>query len=145
MKIVDDKQTWKGQFTYLQGYEIIDHYVKVLFKMDLIFNGNSFTGTSTDTESKNIFKEPIKVKGFIDNDKISFVINYPYNYYKDEDGKIMIDKNLRHPDIEYLGFYDQNEKKYSGTWQMINYEEKISEDEYLEEVANGEFEIYRER
>lgn len=145
MKIVDNKQTWKGFFTYLNGYEIIDSYIKVEFQMDLTFNDNSFTGTSTDSESENIFLEPTIVKGFIDKDIISFVINYPCYYYKDENGNLKLDENLQHPNIEYLGFYDETEKKYSGTWEMIISEEKISEDHYIEEVANGEFEIYREK
>ena len=145
MRIVDNKQTWKGFFTYLQGYEIIDTYIKVSFHLNLTFTGNSFTGTSTDSESANIFVEPIIVKGFIENDIISFVINYPHHYYKDEDGNIKMNKDLQHPNIEYLGFYDQSEKKYSGTWEMIIYEEKISDDDYIENVANGEFEIYREK
>ena len=145
MKIVDNKQTWKGFFTYLDGYEIIDSYIKVEFQMDLTFNDNSFSGTSTDSESENIFVDPILVKGFIDEYMISFVINYPCYYYKDEDGTIKLDKNSQHPNIEYLGFYDQIEKKYSGTWEMIISEEIISEDVYMEEVANGEFEIYREK
>lgn len=145
MKIVDNEQIWKGFFSYLEGYEVIDSYIKVPFKMNLTFNGDSFVGTTIDSESENIFTEPIMVKGFIDNDKISYIVNYPYNYYKDENGKILVDKNLSHPNIEYLGYYDQIEKKFSGTWEMIVYEEKITEDEYLEEVVSGEFEIYRER
>ena len=145
MRIVDNNQIWKGFFTYLHGYEIIDAYIKVAFQMDLTFNGNSFTGTSTDSESENIFIEPIIVKGFIENDIISFVINYPYHYYKDEDGNIKLDKNSQHPNIEYLGYYDESEKKYSGTWEMILSVEIISEDDQIEEVANGEFEIYREK
>lgn len=145
MRIVDNEQIWKGFFSYLQGYEIIDSYIKVPFKMNLTFNGNSFVGTTIDSESENIFTEPIKVKGFIENDKISFIVNYPYFYFKDENGQILVDKNLKHPNIEYLGFYDEMEKKFSGTWEMIIYEEKITENEYIEEVANGEFEIYREK
>lgn len=145
MRIVENKQTWKGFFTYLHGYEIIDTYIKVAFQMDLTFNDNSFTGTSTDSESENIFIEPILVKGFIENDIISFVINYPHHYYKDEDGNIKLDKDSQHPNIEYLGYYDEHEKKYSGTWEMIISIEKISEDDLIEEVVNGEFEIYREK
>lgn len=145
MRIVDNEQIWKGFFSYLQGYEILDSYIKVPFKMNLTFNGNSFVGTTIDSESENIFTEPIKVKGFIENDKISFIVNYPYFYFKDENGQILVDKNLKHPNIEYLGFYDEMEKKFSGTWEMIIYEEKITENEYIEEVASGEFEIYREK
>ena len=145
MRIVDNEQIWKGFFSYLQGYEIIDSYIKVPFKMNLTFNGDTFIGTTIDSESENIFTEPIMVKGFIENNKISFIVNYPYYYFKDENGKILVDKMLKHPNIEYLGFYDEMEKKFSGTWEMIIYEEKITEDEYIEEVANGEFEMYREK
>lgn len=145
MRIVDNEQIWKGFFSYLQGYEIIDSYIKVPFKMNLTFNGDTFIGTTIDSESKNIFTEPIKVKGFIENDKISFIVNYPYSYFKDENGEILVDKSLKHPTIEYLGYYNELEKKYSGTWEMIIYEEKITEDEYIVEVANGEFEMYREK
>ena len=145
MRIVDNEQIWKGFFSYLQGYKTIDSYIKVPFKMNLTFNGDTFTGTTIDSESENIFTEPIKVKGFIENDKISFVVNYPYSYFKDENGEILVDKSLKHPNIDYLGYYDELEKKYSGTWEMVIYEEKITEDEYIEEVLNGEFEIYREK
>ncbi|MHC0446152.1 hypothetical protein ACWA1F_12130 [Flavobacterium sp. 3-218] len=145
MKIVDNEQTWKGSFSYLEGYDVIDSYINVSFKMNLIFDGDSFVGTTIDSESENIITEPILVKGFIENDQISFVVNYPYHYYKDENDKILIDKNLSHPNIEYLGFYDQVEKKFFGTWEMIISAEKITEEEYIEEVASGGFEIYRDK
>ncbi|WP_426486243.1 hypothetical protein [Flavobacterium sp. 2] len=145
MIIIDNEQIWKGSFSYLEGYDVIDSYIVVSFKMNLTFNGNSFMGTTIDSESENIITEPILVKGFIENDKISFIVNYPYYYYKDENGKILVDKNLSHPNIEYLGFYDEIEKKFSGTWEMVIYEQKITEEEYIEEVASGGFEIYREK
>lgn len=145
MRIIDNEQIWRGSFSYLEGYDVMDSYITVSFKMNLTFDGNSFTGTTVDSESENIITDPILVKGFIENDKISFIVNYPYYYYKDENDKILVDKNLSHPNIEYLGFYDEIEKKFSGTWEMIISEEKITEDEYAEEVASGGFEIYRER
>lgn len=145
MRIVENHQIWKGFFSYLQGYELIDSYKKVSFEMNLTFNGDSFTGTRIDSETENIIKEPILVKGFVDDGKISFVVNYPYEHYRDDNGGISIDRTSKHPPIQYLGFYDEDEKKFSGTWEMLVYEEKISEDEYLEEVANGEFEVYREK
>ncbi|MDP5200891.1 hypothetical protein [Flavobacterium sp. DG2-3] len=145
MKIVDNEQTWKGSFSYLEGYDIIDSYINVSFKMNLTFDGDSFVGTTIDSESENIITEPILVKGFIENDQISFVVNYPYHYYKDENDEILVDKNLSHPNIEYLGFYDQAEKKFFGTWEMIISTEKITEEEYIEEVASGGFEIYRDK
>ena len=49
MKIVDIKQFWKGFFIYMHGYDLVDTYIKVVFQMDLILDGNSFTGASTDS------------------------------------------------------------------------------------------------
>ncbi len=142
MNIAHDKQTWKGFFTYQDGYELIDQYIEVAFTMELTFNDNSFTGISTDSESENVFDKPATVKGFIDENKISFVKNYPCSYYKDENGKIILDRDSKHPDIHYLGFFDKDKKNISGTWEMTIYEEKHLDD-YLEDVATGEFEIRR--
>lgn len=142
MKIVEAKQTWAGFFTYQEGYEVIDQYLKVAFSMELIFNGTSFTGTSRDVESENFFDEPTKVKGFIENNTISFVLNYPCSYYKDEMGNIVLDRDATHPDIEYLGYYDDDEKTFFGTWEMIIAEEKDFDD-YIEAVISGGFEIRR--
>ncbi len=142
VRLIENKQIWEGYFTYEDGYEVIDQYIDVKFKMELIFNDNSFVGTSTDSESEGFFDKPINVKGFILDNKISFVVNYPYLYYKNEDGKIIIDKKSKHPEIRYFGIYDEITKKYFGTWEMTMYEEEYLGD-YIEEIANGEFEIKR--
>lgn len=142
MKLTENKQIWEGYFTYEDGYEVIDQYIDVKFRMELIFNDNSFFGTTTDSESEDFFDKPINVKGFILDNKISLVVNYPYLYYKNEDGKIIIDKKSKHPEIRYFGIYDEITKKYFGTWEMTMYEEEYLGD-YIEEIANGEFEIKR--
>lgn len=142
MQIADTIQLWKGYFTYQDGYATIDQYIEVSFSMKLTFNGSSFVGESTDAESENIFDRPATVKGFIEEDKISFVLNYPYSYYKDENGKFSFDKKAKHPEIRYLGFFDEDSKSYTGMWEMTVYEEKYLND-YLEEIANGAFEMRR--
>jgi hypothetical protein len=142
MFIKNSKQIWEGFFTYNEGYDISDQNIEVAFKMELIFNKDSFIGFSTDSESENIFKKPSSVKGFIEDEKISFVINYPCFYYKDETGNIFLDKKNKHPEIYYLGFWDNDKKCYSGTWTMTVDEEKYFDD-YIEEILNGEFEIRR--
>jgi hypothetical protein len=67
-------------------------------------------------------------------------MKYPCLYYKDENGKIVLDKSSEHPDIHYLGFFDDDLKNVSGNWEMVVYEEKYS-DGYLEEILNGQFEM----
>ena len=142
MEIVNKKQIWKGFFNYQEDFEDIEQYIEVTFTMELNFNEDSFIGTTTDSESENIFDKPATVKGFIDRNKMSFVINYPCLYYKDENGKIVLDKKTKHPEIRYLGYYDEDYKVISGTWEMTLYEEKNLED-YLEAFAEGQFQMRR--
>jgi len=142
MEIAHNKQTWKGFFTYYEGYEPFKKCIQVDFDMQISFDEDSFTGICSDSESKHIFEKPADVKGFIDEEKISFIKNYPCLYYKDEDGKIMLDRELKHPEIHYLGYFNENKRNISGTWEMVVYERKHL-DYYLEEVISGEFEMKR--
>jgi hypothetical protein len=143
MKIVDHNQTWKGFYTYSYDDGYTNQDVEVTFIMELTFNDNSFEGISNNTETENLFTEPTLVKGFIQDNIISFTLNYPCVYYKDENGNIQLDEDSQNHIVEYFGYYDEDEKKFSGTWEIIVSEEKISEDDYIQEVAYGEFEIQR--
>ena len=140
MKTVQLNQIWKGFFTYLIGYDTIEQYKQVEFTMEITITENSFVGISTDSESRKAFDKPATVKGFIENDTISFVMKYPCLYFKDERGEIILDQSSEHPDIHYLGFFDYKKLIVHGNWEMIVYEEKYS-DGYLEEILNGEFEM----
>ena len=140
MKAIHIKQTWEGIFICIEGYEASEQYIEVAFTMDIVLSENSFTGTSTDVESKHVFNRPATVRGFIKDDTISFVVKYPCNYYKDETGAIAINQSAEHPDIHYLGFFDEDKKKVVGNWEMTIFEEKYGDD-YLEELLRGEFEM----
>lgn len=142
MKTVHIKQQWKGYFTYLEGYEAIEQYKQVEFTIKITLTENSFVGTSTDSESKHAFNQPAIIKGFIDDEKMSFVLKYPCSYFKDDFGNIILDKSSQHPDIHYLGYFDNDKKAVSGNWEMTIYEEKYGDD-YLQEILNGAFEMRR--
>lgn len=142
MKIIHSKQIWNGFFTYRDGHDAEDLHLEVPFTMELLFTEDSFTGISSDAEAEEIFDRPATVKGFIEEDRISFVLNYPCHYYKDENDKIVLDRNLKHPEIHYLGYFEDDRKSISGTWEMTVYEEKYFDD-YLEEIVNGTFEMRR--
>ncbi len=140
MRTVYSKQKWQGFFTYLEGYTTNEQYHEVEFSMEIIITENSFIGTSIDSESKYVFDKPATVKGFIDNEKISFIMKYPCAYYKDDNGKIILDRDSEHPDIHYLGFFNEDRNSVIGNWEMTIYEEKYLEG-YLEELLNGEFQM----
>ena len=57
---------------------------------------------------------------------------------------IVIDKETQHPEIHYLGFWEEDTNSVSGTWEMKVSEEKYG-DGYLEEIVNGGFEMQRIR
>jgi hypothetical protein len=142
MQLVYNKQIWEGIFTYEDGYDEADQYIDVNFKMELIFTDSSFTGFSTDSESKGLFDKPADVKGFVDDEKISFILNYPCSYYKDDNGRLVLDRESKHPEIHYLGFWDGDKNNVYGTWEMKIYEEKHGDD-YIEDLATGAFEMRR--
>ncbi|WP_298539514.1 hypothetical protein [uncultured Aquimarina sp.] len=142
MKLVDKKQKWKGQFTYQDGYSDIDQYREVIFEMEIKVDNDSFVGISKDSESKELFDKPASVKGFFDNDMISFVLKYPYSYYRDDDGTLVVEKGYEHPDIQYIGFYDEDLKEYKGNWEIVVDQETYGTDNLLE-VVNGGFQLRR--
>ncbi|AXT49495.1 hypothetical protein D1818_01165 [Aquimarina sp. BL5] len=142
MELVDKKQKWKGQFTYLDGYNTLDQYREVDFMMEIDVNNSSFVGISRDSESKELFDKPASVKGFFDNDMISFVLKYPYSYYRDDHGTLVVEKEYEHPDIQYIGFYDEDLKEYKGNWEIVVDQEAYGTDNLLE-VVNGGFELRR--
>lgn len=140
MKVIRLTQNWKGFFTYLDGYDGLDQYKDVDFSMELELNDKSFIGLSTDVESKDFFDKPATVKGFFDDEKISFVLKYPCAYYKNENGEIILDRNSEHPDIHYLGFFSDDKKFVSGNWEMTIYQEEYL-DGYINDVLRGSFEM----
>ena len=133
-------QNWFGFFTYEESNEETKQEIKVDFTLKINIEGNSFTGTSFDKESINCFDNPAKIKGFMDNEKISFVMKYPYHYFTDKYGQIQTDKNSEHPDIQYLGFFNKEKNQVEGTWEMTLYSESYL-DGFLEEVISGRFEM----
>ncbi|MFT5846660.1 MAG: hypothetical protein ACJARX_001470 [Psychroserpens sp.] len=142
MKAVHITQQWEGFFNYLEGYANIEHYKHVEFTMEFSITDNSFVGTSREKESQDAFKKPAIAKGFIDDEKMSFMMKYPCVYCKDDFGNIISDKSSEHPDIHYLGCFDSDKKTISGNWEMTVYEEKYVGG-YLEELLNGTFEMRR--
>jgi len=145
MKIVPiGRQKWKGHFTYvneLEGGTIFEN--EVPFEMDLIFNKNSFSGTTIDEETKGLFDRPITVNGFVEGEEISFIVMYPYNYYVTEEGKIVVDFDNDYPGCEYEGKYDTDESKFAGEWTLVidEFKEGQFQPDYIQEFLSGNWEM----
>lgn len=142
MKAVYGKQKWEGYFTYGEGYGLDIEDKQVRFILDIEIDEDSFTGTSVDFESKDLFDTPATIKGFFEDDTMSFVLKYPCTYFVDENGSLIIDKNQEHTDIHYFGYLDQDKKVVEGNWEMVTAQEKY-DNGYLENILSGDFWIKR--
>lgn len=138
-------QIWSGFFSYFsedQNGELIED--RIPFEMK--FDNGSFEGTRVDEESKGLFKEPITVKGFTDGKLISFIVQYPHDYYFDENlNKLVLDYNKDYPGCEYTGEYDEIESNYFGEWRLELKEKRtgLFQNDYLVESYSGYWEMKR--
>lgn len=139
MKVVSSNQKWKGFFDY--GVDEYD-YTRVEFYIEIVISDNSFEGISVDEESKDLFKESTKIKGFFDENIISFVMKYPHAYYINDVGDLEVDEEEKHPDIHYYGEFDKTSNSYKGKWE-ITYVLEDYGDEQITEVYSGNWELKR--
>ena len=140
-------QLWRGYFSYFsedQNGELLED--RVSYEMKLEYNNGSFTGTTIDEETKELFNDPITVNGFTEGKFISFIVQYPYNYYFDEESnQLKVNYKEEYPGCEYAGEYDEVESKYFGEWKIKLKEKKtgLFQDGYIEQSYNGYWEMER--
>ncbi len=142
-----NRRIWKGSFSYevINPDEIVV-VVTVPFTMEVEMEKNSFVGFRVDDESKDLFDEPVKVKGFIENDFISFIIQYPHDYYMDyETGEAFVEKDMKHPGVTYEGSFDHQTNSYKGEWIILVAEELDPNNpgDYIEQLLTGTWEMRR--
>lgn len=108
--------------TYQGNYFEIDQNgseVPFVFRMDVEMDEKlSFKGTVWEDEFSGITGKLLTVKGFIDEDHISFVKKYPCSYEFDENGKIIIDESKRGHEVIYDGYWDDENKNWTGEWEV---------------------------
>jgi hypothetical protein len=118
---------FEGYFAYRSGET---DEVRVSFLLEAEENQGSFRGTVSDTETTELFeKGTVSVKGFIEDDLISFVKTYPRSYFKNENGDCEVSDSSKPHAIEYIGYWDEEGQKYRGKY-IVTYGEYWS-DRYL--------------
>jgi hypothetical protein len=127
---------WKGQFTLGENYES-EEGESVDFILYLLHNDGVFNGICIDNQVEGLFSEPITVNGFWDNELISFTKQYPFLYYPDEKGKLIIDRSRKHPEISYTGEFDNIQNCYSGEFILIEDSIPLADGGYLELELSG--------
>ncbi len=106
---------WKGTYIYVSedGTEGKSKSFDMILREE---EDDEFTGEIVDTSENSQNTEVAKVNGFIMEDTLSFVKQYPYLFFYNEKGELQIDKSKPHPEIHYHGEIKENEM--AGEWDM---------------------------
>ena len=126
---------WKGVYIYGPEYES-EQGSTVEFTLELKDINGSITGVSIDSETKNLFSEPINVMGFRDGNFISFTIQYPYCYFINEQKQLVVDRTRSHPEVTYSGEYNSETNSYEGEWDIV-YDSQNFGDGYFDDILTG--------
>jgi hypothetical protein len=141
---IDFTGQWVGHFAYGQEYgeDIAGETVQFRLFVDSFKNGQ-FTGRSVDLEGIGANYEIAQVKGYIDEDFISFTTEFPHLYGLNEAGNTLEDKNKQHPVVSYSGEYNTNTQTFAGQWELRMEIAPVGE-YWLEDIATGTWEMRRD-
>lgn len=134
------EEIYKGAWFYREGTFNNEEIIQIPFRMNVKIYEGIFKGTSEDEETKDIFDEPVKVRGFIEGNHISFIKTYPKNYELLEDGTPKVIKNSGPHEVTYDGSWDPKTQNWKGEWEVLLGEEKVG-DAYDMEFYMGDWEL----
>lgn len=135
---------WKGFYSYGPEYGEELNGQKVYFRIHLTSSESEFEGTSIDTEGIGSDFDKATIKGFIEDDFISFVKTYPRKIYINEDGTTIADESEKPAEIYYTGNYNHLNKKFEGQWELIDHSQDLGEYGWLEDVSTGLWEMEKD-
>lgn len=112
------------------------------FRMEVeIDEKHSFNGTVWEDEFSGITGKHLSVKGFIDEDHISFVKKYPCLFEFDAEGKIIIDETKSGHEVIYDGYWNEENGIWLGEWEVECETEVFQFDKIKTRVFIGAFEM----
>ncbi|MFI5140804.1 MAG: hypothetical protein ACHQII_00485 [Bacteroidia bacterium] len=115
---------------------------ELYFDAEFIQDKDLFTGTGRDTGGSGASPDIATIKGFLEDDEISFIKQYTTNHYIDEEGKITIDKNVPGPEINYYGSFNKLNGMFEGHWEMLMGSQKYGEG-WFDDMATGTWAMKR--
>ena len=110
---------WVGQFVYGQEYGDEIFGEKVQFRLFVEkFEAGEFTGKSVDVDGFGANLNEAIIKGFIQDDLISFTKEYQPYFIIDETGNTCNDPSNQKPRLSYKGVYNKNQQSFCGEWEF---------------------------
>ena len=134
---------WTGEYKYGGEYPEIEG-TTVAFEIQMTEQDGIISGTCIDEDTKEIFKDPIKIKGFIDGNVISFIKTYPYYYFLDKDGKIVIDNSMPPHSVSYSGSLNDRKDSCAGDWEITADSQTFGEF-IIDDIMTGTWKMEKRR
>lgn len=103
---MDLSGNWQGFYEYGLGYELPFFGQRVSFKTTINDINGSFTGEIEEDNSEFSVQHKSSIKGFVEDDFISFVKKYSDSNSKEIDLL----------EVEYEGFIDEENQSIYGKW-----------------------------
>ena len=124
---------WQGFYEYGLGYELPFFGQRVKIKTTITDVNGSFTGEIEEELSEFSVQLKSSIKGFIENDFISFVKKYSQKPVLDNSSEIIYENG--HLEIEHEGFIDEENQSIYGKWLIreIMSDENLGTFEYTTE------------
>ena len=132
---------WKGVIVYGPEYEE-DENQELYFTVDITQDLEQFTGIAKDTSGLGCNPDSATIKGFVDNNTISFVKQYASTLTFDENGNEVVEKGKPSPIVNYWGEYDTTLHKFVGGWEICVDAQQFGEG-WFEEVFTGTWSMQR--
>ncbi len=111
---------WKGKFSYNpEEYGVMED---VDFELYVELSNGTFEGKAYDDEFRDLYDGLANVKGFIEHDRIHFVVTYPVSYSMDENDEVKIDTTKEGHNVIYNGYLNHTSGKWEGEWEILEEE-----------------------
>jgi hypothetical protein len=112
------KRTYHGNYF---SFDFEGNEIPFPFRIEVEIDKNfSFTGTVWEEDYAEVTSELSSVKGFIDNDHISFVKKYPYAFQYNKNRGLIVDGSSYGHEVLYDGYWDENTGSWQGDWEILN-------------------------
>lgn len=131
---------WKGVIVYGPEYEELENQ-ELHFTAEFTQNLDEFTGIAKDVSGIGCNPDTASIRGFIENQSISFIKQYTSTLLLGENGQ-ELDRNTPGPEINYWGEYDINLHQFSGHWEIYTEPEAL-DDGWIEYICSGTWTMKR--
>lgn len=134
--------TWYGEQTYNDDHRPELQGKKMSFRLTLDENDGDISGECIDTEGTGIVPEAASITGFIDEDILSFVKQYPNHYFINYQTEIEKIDEKEPPEINFTGSYNRENDTFEGEWHVV-FEVKQFTFGFAEQIISGTWSIKR--